>query len=267
MNVYLRELKSNLKSFLLWSGGIMFLLLSGMGKYDAGSKMDSGSSGMNEMMQKMPQSMQSLFGVGVFDMGVIIDFYAVMYLYLALIAAAFAVSLGSGIISKEERDRTSEFLMVKPITRALVLLQKLLAALTYCVAFSLITFFLSLLTFSIYAKELYVSDVGRLCGALLCIQICFVSIGFIFASSTGKHKRSTAMGVGVMLVMLIISFVVDIFEQVDILKYFTFFQYFDAKDLLVLGWPVVFPILAVLLCIVLIASAFFVYKRRDLRLG
>ena len=267
MNVYFRELKSNLKSFLIWSGGMMFLLLAGMGKYDAGSKMDSGSGGMNEMIQKMPQSMQNLFGVGVFDLGVIIDFYAVIYLYLALIAAAYAVSLGSGIISKEERDRTSEFLMVKPITRTSILIKKLFATITYCAAFSLLTFLFSLLSFSIYAKDLYVSDVGRLCGALFCIQICFVSIGFIFASSTGKHKRSTAMGLGVMLVMLILSFVIDIFEQVDFLKYFTFFQYYDAKDILVLGWPYIFPILAALICSALFISAFYIYRKRDLRLG
>lgn len=267
MNIYLRELKSNLKSFLIWIGGILLLLLGGMGKYDAGSKMDSGSSAMNEMIQNIPQSMQRILGVGVLDMGVIIDYYAVMYVYLSLMAAAYAVSLGSGIISKEERDRTSEFLMVKPITRVSVLLYKLLAAITYCATFSIMTFLLSLMTFSIYAKELYVSDVGRLCGALFCVQICFVSIGFFFASATGKHKRSTALGLGVMLVMLIVSFVVDIFEQVDAFKYFTFFQYFDAKDIMVLGWPVVFPVLAAFVCAVLFASAIFVYRRRDLRLG
>ncbi len=267
MNIYLRELKSNLKSFLIWSGAILFLLLAGMGKYDAGSKMEAGSSSMNEMIQNIPKSMQSILGVGVFDLGTIIGFYAVMYLYLAIMAAAYAVSLGSGMISKEERDRTSEFLMVKPITRASVLLDKLLAAVTFCAAFSVVTFIFSIMSFSIYAKELYALDVTRLCVALFCIQICFVSVGFFFASATGKHKRSTALGLGVMLLMLIISFVVDIFEQVDALKYFTFFQYFDSKDILVLGWPVIFPVLAALSCFALFTSAFLLYRRRDLRLG
>lgn len=267
MNIYLHELRSHIKSLLIWSGGMLLLLLGGMGKYSAGAAVSESGSGINELISSIPQSMQNLFGVGVFDLTIIIDFYGVIYLYILVILASHAVSLGSGIISMEERDRTVEFLLVKPISRFSVLRSKLLAAISICIALVFTTFVSSVFSFSLYSDELYILELLKLCGSMFMFQMCFLAVGAFFAGMMSNHKRSTAAGFSVMLSMFTISILVDIFDQADKLKYFTFFQYVDSKDILKNGWSIIYPIIAVIIVAVLVVMAFRLYQRRDMKIG
>lgn len=61
--------------------------------------------------------------------------------------------LGSGIISKEERDKTAEFLLVKPVSRAHIMTAKLLAALTLLAVFFLVTYASAYGILSYYTKD------------------------------------------------------------------------------------------------------------------
>jgi ABC-2 type transport system permease protein len=264
MNMYFHELKSYIKSFLIWSGGMFFLIIAGLGKYYAGASSDSG---MNELMKQMPKSLQNLFGVGIFDLNKVIEYFGVMFLYILIMVASHAVMLGSGVISKEERDRTIEFLLVKPVSRFSVIKWKLLAATTICFAFTVTTFLSAVLSFSLYSKELYVPQLLALCGCMFIIQIAFMAVGSYFASLLGNHKKSSAAALSVMMGMFFLSILVDIFEQVEWLRFFTFFQYADAKDILKLGWSPVYPIISIIITGILIIFTFRQYQRRDLRLG
>lgn len=264
MNMYFHELKSYIKSLLIWSGGMFFLIIAGLGKYYAGASSDSG---MNELMLQMPKSLQNLFGVGVFDLNNVIEYFGVMFLYILIMVASHAVMLGSGVISKEERDRTIEFIMVKPVSRFCVIKWKLFAASTICFVFSIMTFLSAVLSFSLYSEELYIPQLLALCGCMFIIQISFLAVGAFFASLFGNHKISSAAGLAVMMGMFFLSILVDIFEQVEWLRFFTFFQYADAKDILKLGWSPVYPIISIIAIGVLVILAFRQYQRRDLRLG
>ncbi len=118
-------MKAHRKSLIIWCVSMIFLIASGMGKYAGFS---STGESMNDLMQAMPQSLQAITGMGSFDLSQATGFYGVLFIYMALLAAIHAVLLGSTIISKEERDKTAEFLFVKPISRSKVVRIKLLAA-------------------------------------------------------------------------------------------------------------------------------------------
>ena len=62
-----------------------------------------------------------------------------LFLYIAVMGAVHAVILGSELISKEERDKTSEFLYAKPVSRPTALTGKLLAGLTNLIVLNLVT--------------------------------------------------------------------------------------------------------------------------------
>ena len=151
MNIYMRELKAHRKSLLIWSIGMFFLVVAGMGKYSAGAA--TGGNSMNEIMLQMPKSLQSLFGVGIFDLTIALDFFAILFVYILFMAAMQTVMLGSGIISKEERDKTAEFLLVKPISRTKILTAKLLAAVTILLIFWAVTYVSSYGILSYYSKD------------------------------------------------------------------------------------------------------------------
>ncbi|CAM5207458.1 ABC transporter OS=Lysinibacillus sphaericus OX=1421 GN=LYSIN_01899 PE=4 SV=1 [Lysinibacillus sphaericus] len=115
MNIFLKELKSHRKSLIFWSIGVFLMVASGMTKYEAYSS--SGQS-INKLMADMPKSLRAVLGFNDLDLTKASGYYGMLFLYLVLMATIHAVMLGATIIAKEERDKTSEFLFVKPVSRS-----------------------------------------------------------------------------------------------------------------------------------------------------
>jgi ABC-2 type transport system permease protein len=244
---------------------MIFLIVAGMAKYSASSAAGPGS--MNELIAQMPKSLQNLMGIGVFDLSVAMDYFGVLFLYIALVAAVHAVMLGAGIISKEERDKTVEFLMVKPVSRQYIITSKLLASFTMILFYNIITFAVSFLMISYYSKSRTDSvELLKLMTALLALQIFFVVMGAFLAALINRPKLSSAVSTGVLLMMFMLSVIADIVGNIDFLKYFTVFKYFDAKDILKGGYEFIYPVLTVILSVLFFCGTYFFYKKRDLKI-
>ena len=84
-------------------------------------------SQLSELMSQFPRSIQVITGISGFDLGTVSGYFGVMFLYIALLGTIHALLLGSNIIAKEERDKTSEFLFTKPISRSRVINGKIVS--------------------------------------------------------------------------------------------------------------------------------------------
>jgi len=89
--------------------------------------------------QAMPAALMDAFNLRAFNLITLSSFYDVMFTYFALILSVAAAMWGSGIISKEERDKTVEFSLTLPVTRSKMVTSKSLAALVNCIALLPIT--------------------------------------------------------------------------------------------------------------------------------
>ncbi|MFP4698607.1 MAG: ABC transporter permease subunit [Eubacteriales bacterium] len=263
MNIYLQELRAHRKSLIIWSVSMVLLIIAGMGKFSAG--VGAGAGSFNEMMEQLPDSIQNLMGVGVFDLSKPLDFYGVLFLHIGLLATVYSVMLGVGIISKEERDKTIEFLAVKPVSRHKIITSKLLAALSMVLIFNIVTFTSSLIMISNYTNEPFVKDVFMLMLGLLAMQIIFTVLGTFLAALISKSKLSSAISTGVLMFLFMISVIIDIAGNVDFLKFITPFKYYDAKDILKGGYNTVYPLISVILVIIFTYGTYYFYKKRDLR--
>ncbi len=265
MNIYKRELKAHRKSLLVWSVSMFLLIAAGMGKYSAG--IGAGAGSINEMVGQLPKSLQNLFGIGVFDLSKALDYFAVLFLYLILLAGVHAVMLGAGILAKEERDKTAEFLLVKPVSRGRILAAKLSAALTIAAVFNIVSFLSSAVMLSYYSKGTpFLTGLLKLNAGMLALQILFVAAGAFFAAAIGSPKRSSAAATGVMLAMFMVYVVYHLVGKTSVARFFTLFQYFDAKDLLLGPYSAAYPVIAAVLLGLLVAGAFRFYNKRDMKI-
>jgi ABC-2 type transport system permease protein len=149
MNIFLRELKANFKSLLIW-GGIMILFISmAMAKFSA----YEGNPELLEILDSMPPALLAAFQMNAFNLTTVTGFFGVCFTYFALLSSVFAVMLGSDIISKEERDKTVEFSLTLPIPRRKLITSKILAAVVNCIAFLLITWAAFLFSVAKYQPE------------------------------------------------------------------------------------------------------------------
>ena len=85
MNLFIRECKSNIKTFSFWCIGIIFLIIASAGKTT--SMVGQSDAGVNELLEQLPKSVQTVFGVGVVDYSTAIGVFAIVFTYIALIAA------------------------------------------------------------------------------------------------------------------------------------------------------------------------------------
>jgi len=107
MNIFLRELKAHRWGLLFWSLGMISMVYMGMTKYGA---YEASGESVQEIMDALPKAVGAVFGLTGFDLSTAAGFFGVLFLYIAIIGAVHAVLLGAGLIAKEERDRTSEFI-------------------------------------------------------------------------------------------------------------------------------------------------------------
>ncbi|MDQ0200963.1 ABC transporter permease subunit [Neobacillus ginsengisoli] len=263
MNIFLKELKSHRKSLLFWSIGVFLMVASGMAKYAAYSS--SGQS-INDLMADLPKSLRAVLGISAMDLSKVSGYYAMLFLYLLLMATIHAAMLGATIIAKEERDKTSEFLFVKPVSRSTIITAKLSAAFTNILIFNLVTYASSIILIGKYNHgEAVNGDIAMLMAGMFILQILFMVIGSALAAVKRKPKTAASLATGILLLTYMLSIVIDLNENLTGLKYFTPFKYFEAKNIMLGGGlDTVFVALSFVLIAALLVITYVFYKKRDL---
>lgn len=263
MNIFLKELKSHRKSLIFWSIGVFLMVASGMNKYKAYSS--SGQS-INDLMADIPKSLRAVLGFSDLDLTKASGYYGMLFLYLLLMATIHAVMLGATIIAKEERDKTSEFLFVKPVSRSKVITAKLLAAFTNIVIFNLVTFVSSIILLGKYSNGEDVNgEITILMVSMFILQVLFMVIGSTLAAVKKKPKTAASVATGILLLTYMLSIFIDLNENLEGLRYFTPFKYFEAKNVMYGGGlDVIFVVISLILILSLLAVTYVYYKKRDL---
>ena len=172
---------------------------------------------------------------------------------------------GAVVISKEERDKTADFLLVKPVKRSQVVTSKIIASLTSLVILNAVTWVSSIFLVDIYNDGESINALIRdLMLALMMLQLIFFSVGLLVGTIVRKTKKATGIATGILLGTFIMSVVVDMYSKIKVLKYFTPFKYFDGKDIFLHGFDLNYLILSVIIIVVSIILTYKIYQNKDL---
>jgi len=262
MNIFIRELKANLKSLLIWSVIIALLIMIAVAKFSA----FAGDPKMLAMLDSMPPALLDALNMRAFNLTTLSGFYGIMFIYFGLMGAIAAAMWGSDIISKEERDKTVEFSLVLPVSRSRVITAKALAALVNCIAFVMITWGVSLVAVRSYnPDQAFFNFLSIEMQAMLAIELIFLAIGLLLGCAMKQYKLSGSTAVGIILATYFMSIISSMQEKLDFLKYFTPFKYFDAGELFRSGkMDDTYLLLSAAIIVVCVAAAYWIYSKRDL---
>ena len=262
MNIFFRELKANLKSLLIWSVIISLLIMIAVAKFSA----FAGDPEMLKMLDSMPPAIMDALSMSAFNLTTLSGFYGLMFIYFGLMGAIAAAMWGSDIISKEERDKTVEFSLVLPVSRSRVITAKALAALVNCIAFVLITWAVSLMAVQSYNPDQAFLDFLALeMLAMFVIELIFLAVGLLLGCAMKQYKLSGSTAVAIILVTYFMSIISVLHEDLDFLKYFTPFKYFDAGELFRSGvMDVTYLLISAAIIVVCVGAAYWFYNKRDL---
>ena len=241
----------------------MLMVVSGMAKYDAYSS--SGQS-INDLVADLPKSLRAVLGFSAVDLSKVDGYYALLFIYLLLMATIHAAMLGATIIAKEERDKTTEFLFSKPVSRTTVISAKLAAAFVNILIINIFTYISSIISIGNYDTDVVINrSIGLLMVGMLLLQTLFMVIGSALASVKRKPGTASSVATGILLLTYMMAIAIDLNEKMENLKYVTPFKYVEAKNVLFgSGLEARFVLLSLVLIVALTIVTYHFFEKRDL---
>ena len=262
MNIFIRELKANLRSLLIWGVIVILFVVVGVSKFSAYYN----NPDMLSILNNLPQAVLDVLNVQAFNLTTVSGFFGVMFSYYALLLCIAAAMWGSDIIAKEERDKTVEFSLTLPVTRSRLLTAKALAALANCLGLLIITWAASLVSAARYQPDSEFYKFLALCMlALFITQLIFLAVGIFLGCAMKRYKWASSAALSLLLGTYFLSIVSTLNKNLDFLKYFSPFRYFDAATLLHQSKiDITFVGLSLAIILASMLGAYLTYARRDL---
>lgn len=252
-----RELKVNLKSFIIWLVLLMGMFLLVFCMYPM--IIEGGNiNEIDEMMKLFPEEILKAFNMDISSLDSAYGWLKTEgFVFVLLIIGCYAGILGANILLKEESDKTIEYLNSLPIKRNSIILSRVLSGIIYIVAMVIMIGIFNYIGLSIsgdFNKKQYIL---LSLTPMLSSFVIFFSCMFL---STFTHKTKKMLGVSLGLVLG--SYVLQIFSllstEIEFLKYFSAFTLADIRNviediainpmmvLISFGISVVFLVLAVI---------------------
>ncbi|NMD26396.1 MAG: ABC transporter permease subunit [Chloroflexi bacterium] len=261
MAIFLHELKRGLKSLLIWGGSLALLIVIAVAKYAAFADNPASLA----ILDSMPKALMDSLNMSAFNLTTLSGFFGAMFTYFGLMGTIAAVLWGNDIAAREEREKTAEFSLVLPVSRAKLLTMKLLAALVNCAALVGITWAVSLLAIRAYPPEAGLERfIRNEMAAMFLLEMYFLMLGFLLGCALGKSQRGASIGLGAVLGAYFLFTISRMAESLDFLKFVTPFRYFDPAEMLSGGALKALPIILTGLFVsIFLLAAYFSYQRRD----
>ncbi len=264
MTLFAREIRGNLKSFIIWTVCIVTMLGVFMAIYPSfaaqGDSLDQMLSGFSPELLKMFSFDNLEFSRGM-------DYYAYMFQYILLAAMIQFMILGASLVSREEDGGTINFLYAKPLSRRSIVGTKFLVGLTYAAAFFILYTGSACATLAAVDTAAIDFDMVLLFScALLLGQLMMMGIGMLLSMFVTRTRTLMSVSIGVVLGLYLLSMLVNLKEELSGLKYVTPFQYFEPRALLHSGsieWPYI--ALSAGVALAGLAVSLVIYNRRDLK--
>lgn len=249
-NIMKREFRVNLKSFIIWLSSIVAFVLMIMLMYPLISE---NADEFMSLMESFPESLMESFGYGADSFSSAIKFYGGEgYLFVNLIFFIYVSMLGGGILSKEESEGTSEYLLVKPVSRRKIINSKKAVVFTYMSLITIVVFLINLLLLTIVDT---VDFTGLVLISILPLiaALTFSSIATLISVFISKPRKVLSLGIGMVLGSYVLQVISLISDKVEFLKYFSIFEYINAIPL-VNDHSVNFTYVGIMLVIIIITN-------------
>ena len=131
--MFKREMKINLKSFIIWTSILIGLFLVVFLVYPSIVNSENMEM-MDEMMKMFPEEMLKAFNMDISSINSAFGWLKTEgFVFVLLITGIYSGILGSNILLKEESDKTIEYLNSVPVTRKNIVVNKILCGLLYII--------------------------------------------------------------------------------------------------------------------------------------
>ena len=260
MTLVKHELRQGKVAFWIWTASIGFLLAICVFLFP---EMKGQMEGVNDMFASMG-SFTEAFGMDRLNFGTLIGFYAVECGNILGLGGAFYAALCTvGILSKEEKDKTAEFLLTHPVSRKRIITEKLIAALIQITAMNIIIYALAVGSIAAVGEVIPLKEISLLHLAYYLLQLELG--GICFGISAFLRKGGVGVGLGIAAMMYFLNLIANIADVAEFLKYITPFGYCEGADIVSNGGlDIILVAIGTVMGISGIIIAYLKYTKKDI---
>lgn len=258
------EFRRNLRSLILWAGIVAGTAALMLMLYPA---FKDAFAEMEVLYTMFPPEFLEAFGMGEggLDMSSFYGWFGVEgFLFVNLIGGSYAAILGGSILSKEEDDKTIEFLLSKPISRSKILFGKALVVLMNLLLMNILVGAVLLIAFMIYG------DVNGMVWFLysfapLILQMIFASLSFLISVFVTKSRKVLSIALGIVIGTYVIDLISKLTDEFEFLKYMSPYEFINAVT--IVNDEMLNPIYLIISVIIIgvsFALAWLFYRKKDI---
>ncbi|MEA4901539.1 ABC transporter permease subunit [Desulfitobacterium sp.] len=263
MNMYLFELKSMRKSTIIWTCALITLALFYISIYPSVAK---DADDFKKLLSGYPASVRAMLGINLDYITSFLGFYAMIFSFVTLFGAIQAMNLGVSILSKETRERTADFLLVKPVSRLAIITAKLMAAFTMILATNIFFYAGS----SILANTTQTADFDQklffmINLTLLFIQLIFLCFGMFVSLFFKRLKSILPISLGVVFGLYLVGALIVTGKNDDVLRFISPFKYFDITYIIKnASYEAPYLIAGAVIIVVAAVASYMIYVKKDI---
>ena len=226
MTLVKHELRQGRTAFFIWLASIGFLLAICIFLFP---EMKGQMDDVSDMFASMG-SFSAAFGMDRLNFGTLIGFYSVECGNILGLGGAFYASLCAvAILSKEEKDKTAEFLLTHPVSRKRIITEKLIAVLIQITAMNILIYALSVGSIAAIGETIPWKEISLMHLAYYLLQLELA--GICFGISAFLRHSSIGIGLGIAIMMYFMNLIANLADSTEFLKYITPFGYCEGADI------------------------------------
>jgi len=262
--MFKRELKINLKSFIIWTIILIAIFLIVFLIYPSIINSDNIKM-LDDMVKIFPEEMLKAFNM---DIASIDSAYGWLktegFVFVLLITGCYSAMLGSNILLKEENDKTIEYLNSLPIKRNDIIFSKIMTGVIYIILMILIMSLFNFIGLSLSGEF----DIKQY--LLLSITPIFPSLVLFFtclfiSTFTHKTKKTIGISLGITLISYILQILSTMSDTTEFLKYFSIFTLADIRNVILnISINPVIVIISIVLSIIFLILTVINYNKKEL---
>lgn len=262
--MFKRELKVNLKNFIIWTTILVGIFLVVFLVYPSLTSNENIQM-LNDMLTMFPEEMIKAFNMDISSIDTAFGWMKTEgFTFVLLVTGIFSGILGANILLKEESDKTIEYLNSLPVTRKSIAISKILCGAFYIVLMILVVGVFNFIGLSLseeFDKKAYIAlSITPLFSSLTIFSICL-----FLSTFTHKTKKTLGISLGIVFASYFLNIISELGESTEFLKYVSIFTLADVRNVII--ERAINPVMVVataLLVVGFIALTIIRYERKEL---
>ncbi len=263
MNILRHDLIRNRRAFLIWTISLTVLSVWLVSMYSsvAGPGME-----IQKYAEQFPESFKKAFGLDRLSLDNVMGYFGTeVHFMIILFGSIFAVLLSSSLLSREENEKTVEFLLARPVTRQHVVTAKIGVYVAYVLLFSAIVWCASYFAITaLKPADLDKPGFWKLAIMTTLVLLTFANLGFLASVFISRSRTALSAGLGLVLGMYALQIISDLNEKFSFLRYVTPMKWASAADVLTAGIDGAYVGIMLVLNAVALVATYALYARKDI---